>query len=144
MAEEKKRFLWWLWAGAMALAIFAHVFGFIETVGRRGTLGDRYEQIEVGMRYDRVLRILGTPDGVELGGQFAATAELYYPYWREGPDEVSMEVSFNRTVWTGHGYRTDTEPRVERKLSRINRRFSPWYIRRWAEQAYTAIHGPRR
>src|SRR5579885_1863223 len=45
MPEEKKRFPWWLVVCALVCVIGAALLGFIETVGRRGTIVGRYERL---------------------------------------------------------------------------------------------------
>jgi hypothetical protein len=59
MAESPKRFPWCWRAVAVLLVIFAVVVGFIETVGPRGTIVSRYEQIERGMSREETFDILG-------------------------------------------------------------------------------------
>jgi len=52
--------------------------------------------------------------------------------WEDGPVEVLVSFK-HRTGW------------LEYKVLRLRSdRFTWWHVRRWAEQAYTAIHGPRR
>jgi hypothetical protein len=74
MAERKKRFPWWLAACAAALAIVAAVLGFIETVGRQGTIVGRYDRLTKGMSYADIISVLGRDpddelfDGAEVGG----------------------------------------------------------------------------
>jgi hypothetical protein len=63
MAEEKKRFPWWLVAGGLAAVILAaaRAVSFIETTGRRGALVVGYERITARMPEADVLAILGPP-----------------------------------------------------------------------------------
>jgi|SRR5579885_1535468 len=128
MPEEKKRFPWWLLGCAVALVLLAAVVGFIETVGRERTIIGRFDKLEVGMPETKVEAILGRADLEQSGS-----------YWHEGP--VDVEVVW-QTEWK------DDEPqgrRVARKSYRVESGgYALWRIRRWAEQAYTAIHGPRR
>jgi hypothetical protein len=138
MAEEKKRFPWWLIVCAVLFVPLAAVFRFIETVGREGTILGRYERVTEGMKYDDAARILGTPDDEGLGpSRFLGPASLaHYSHWSEGPSEVWVEVSIGRSF--------GTECCVRGKASEVSRRFSLWHLRRWAEQAYAALHGPHR
>ena len=127
MPEEKKRFPWWLAAGAVLLAIVAAALGLIETVGREGTIVNRYDRIVEGMPRTEALRILGSPRAVPCAGNLAV--------WKEGPLCVVVEFEDdNRTkakdLVVLHPEDTDL--------------YISWHFRRWAEQAYTAIHGPRR
>jgi hypothetical protein len=62
MPDEKKRFPWRLAACAFLLVALAAVLGFIETVGRQGTIVGRYERIRVGMLRTETDSILGPAD----------------------------------------------------------------------------------
>ena len=169
MAEEKKRFSWWwLVAASLLLAICGLLFGLIETFGRQGTLIGRSESIKRGMPADEVIRILGKPDdgGDRLDRHFVgfrhgvtgASVRTYRSWeelrddliftdpegsllrWDEGPAHVWVE--FDDGNWT---IQDRWERRAFRTASEVDsRRFTLWQVRRWAEQAYTAIHGPRR
>jgi hypothetical protein len=55
--------------------------------------------------------------------------------WEEGPVEVIV-------VFTRFGI---GQSLLDYKDLRLNsERFTWWHVRRWAEKAWTAIHGPRR
>jgi hypothetical protein len=49
MVEKKKRFPWWLFACAALGVLGASLVGFIEIVGREGTIVGRYERVRTGM-----------------------------------------------------------------------------------------------
>ena len=49
MADERKRFPWWLIACAALLVPLAAVVGFIETLGRHGSVVQNYELVKEGM-----------------------------------------------------------------------------------------------
>jgi hypothetical protein len=82
MAEEKKRFPWWLPACSVLLVIFAVALGFVETVGRQGTIVGRFNRLEMYMSEAEVRAILGPGDvnGVDSGWEAS--------FWHEGPVEV--------------------------------------------------------
>jgi hypothetical protein len=133
MAQEKKRFRWWLFLCAAVCAVLlvplAAALGLIETVGRRGTLAGRYERIQEGMSRTDVVRILGQPPII-----FQRTDSMPEPaqHWDEGPVLVA--------VWFDEKNRV----RVKSIGHFAGEIFVWWHVRRWAEKAYTAIHGPRR
>jgi hypothetical protein len=167
MPEEKKRFPWWLVAASLLLAICGLLFGLIETFGRQGTLIGRSESINRGMPSGEVIRILGWPDdgGDRLRRHFVgfrhgvpgASVRTYRNWgelrddlifaqgtallrWDEGPAHVWVE--FDQGNWTVQDH---WERRAFRTASEVDgRRSTLWQLRRWAEKAYTAIHGPRR
>jgi hypothetical protein len=129
MSEEKKRFPWWLVACAVVLVLLAAVLGFIETVGRQGTLLGRYEHIKERMSRDEARRILGTP----------SYSNYFSDHWED--DHNSVALDFQRNQISSRGiFRAGPmiSPRVWDKYD------ARWHVRRWAEQACTAIHGPRR
>jgi hypothetical protein len=86
MADEKKRFPWWLAAGAVVLAIVGTALGFIETVGRRGTLVGRWEAVRahVAMPEAELVRLLGPP--LHMTPTPVPWAESLQAYvWEDGP-----------------------------------------------------------
>lgn len=114
-----------------------------------------------GMTIDEAFRILGTPDychddpvGWAHWADHLPPQDIVWacPYccdtwnldrmkvarWTEGPVEVTL------------GFGVDERPGRQvcivfaKKLHVTNTCFSAWHVRRWAEQAWTAIHGPRR
>jgi hypothetical protein len=129
MAEEKKRLPWRLLACAVALLIAGLTVGFIETIGRQGTIVGRYERIKDGMKLTEVLRILGPPlpDNGTLPQDMGQMQ-----VWAEGPMYVIMAVDDDR------GYGKDLIENPPEK----GERHVWWHLRRWAEQVCTAIHGP--
>jgi hypothetical protein len=144
MAEEKKPFPWWLVAWVVVLAILGTALGFIETVGRRGTLVGRYERIHEAMAASKALAILGPPDitgSRHPDPAYSGPVQMYC--WHEGPAAVWIAIVEDQTI----GWREDDgrTPRfVDAKRLTMEKDVSViWHVRRWAEQAYTAIHGPR-
>ena len=152
MAEEKKRFPWWLVVCAAVLLLLGAVVGFIETVGRQGTIVGRYDRLTKGMSYADIISVLGRDPDEE----FLDAAELEQhgnacPYsWREGPAElwivVEARLIFMRdptdprsVIWT-----VERQNLLRKSLYLDCNHLTWWHVRRWAEQAYTAIHGPRR
>jgi hypothetical protein len=124
MAEEKKRFPWWPVAWVVVPAIAALVvLGFIETVGRQGTIIGRGERIKIGMSRFEVAQILGV---ASLNGG------TDWPHWLDDPAVVDLEF--------------DNHDHVSHVRIRDDAGWLPtrWRLRRWAERAYTAIHDPRR
>ena len=121
MPEEKKRFQWWPVICAVLLLSLAAAVGLIETVGRRGTLVGQCERLREGMSHEQVTEIVGPH------------VEMDFFVLTDGPAEVG--------IWFDHDNRY-----LARKsdLSIEDAGFGWWRVRRWAEQAYTAIHGPRR
>jgi hypothetical protein len=149
MAEVKKRFPWWLILCAAVLVPLAAVTGLIETVGRRGTLVGRLDQIDKWgtewMDEDEFLRILGPP--TETGpGRHCFSGEWGVNHrWQDGPASLLVFASrlrLNRGKACGLIGRKDFEN--EDGHVTVSRDVILWRVRRWAEQAYTAIHGPRR
>ncbi len=123
MGAEKKRFPWWAVVGAVLLLLLAAALGIIETMGRWGTLVGRVERVKYGMSEMEVVQILGrTSDGQ------GSTS----PAWRD--DGVVVVVGFEDS---------DSVCSIE-IFDGVGGLRLRWRIRRWAEQAYTAIHGPRR
>jgi hypothetical protein len=165
MAEEKKRFPWWVPASAVSVAIFALVFAFIEIVGRRGTLVDRYKLLTKWMSEADVLAILGPPDTTkeanypdradppaDMGaagpdplrsGDGPAVTRSYT--WREGPAEVSIIMM--RGFHDGPAFPNRSGGWwIAKKRLVIDERRLPMFgwLRLWARKAYTAIHAPPR
>jgi hypothetical protein len=155
MAEEKKRFPWWWLACAVLLVIFAAVMGFIETVGRQGTIVGRYEQIHPEMSRREVYAILGRTTNVWT---FPRSAEGFL-----GPPDVARFCDDPLTMWEVFTWDDESPARVEvwfgkcrlsdgterwrtksKRLRLNDRRLSWWHFRRWTEKAHAAIHGPRR
>ena len=126
MAEEKKRFPWRLWAGTLVALLLAAVVGFIETVGRRGTVVGRYERIHVGMSRGRVDQILSHDFPTENSG--------WLEFWNDGPLSLCLTFRDDRVI----------DKSLESSFTQTTNSRAWWHVRRWAEQAYTAIHGPRR
>jgi len=133
MAEQKKRFPWCLGVCAVVLLLLGTVVGFIETVGRQGTL-TRAETINDEEQHSKadVLRILGPPTSTKrlLNDEDHEVGTLYE--WEDGPIRVRFVVVDNSTFLN-----------IDRSAA-PQRDTTWWHVRRWAEQAYTAIHGPRR
>src|SRR5579885_2286626 len=125
MPEEKKRLPWWLVACAAVLVPLAAVLGFIETVGRRGTIYGRFNEIGNGMSRADVLRILGPPS-------YAPDKEGLV--WEVGLDHSWVQFDGRDRV-TSKGIEGSDLPSAYGV---------GWFVRRWAEKAFTAIHGPRR
>jgi hypothetical protein len=127
MPDEKNRFPWWLLA--VAGLPLAAVLGFIETVGRQGTLVGRFELVRTGMSFVEVVDALGScPCVLDDRDQ----------YWLDDPVDVKLR-------FEGKWRLDPNDWHVLDKRLRVNGAGSTWWrIRRWAEQAYTAIHGPRR
>jgi hypothetical protein len=122
MAEDKQRFPWWPLAGAVVLGTAALlVLGVIETVGRQGTIIGRAEGIKIGM--SRVAQILGV---ASLNGGSD------WPIWLD--DRAVVDVEFDH-----HDHVSDV--RIRDDAGWLPTR---WRLRRWAERACKAIHGPRR
>jgi hypothetical protein len=128
MVEEKKRLPWRLIVLAVVVLTCALLVGFIETAGRQGTIVGRYEQIENGMPREKILRILGDSPFQEACGRWAM--------WPDGP--VVIMVNFKGDRVSDKAVR---EPVPDEQ--RMQDLHTWWRARRWAEQAYTAIHGPR-
>jgi len=61
MPEEKKPFPWWLAVSATLLVPLAAALGFIEAVGRQGTLAGRWQHIKEGMSKEEITAIVGAP-----------------------------------------------------------------------------------
>jgi hypothetical protein len=135
MPEEKKRFPWWVWAVAALLGIFVVVAGFIETVGRRGTLIVQYDRIQEGMSWDETVRILGRDWYAPLVSISGSPGK--WRCWDDGTviltitlenDWVrSKSLSDSGYMYPGQGHTS-----------------SWWRMSRSIAKAYTAIHGPRR
>jgi hypothetical protein len=135
MGEPKKRFPLWVFACAVLSVLGASFVGFVELVGRQSTIIGRYEQVKDGTTYDEVCDIINPPPysmrrwsrSAKLpDGRVGVTVG-----WTEGPGSVSFL------------YDPATH-RVSPAGSYIEQGFSFWHLRRWAEKAYAAIHGPRR
>ena len=129
MAEEKKRFPWWLVVVAAALVPLAAALGIIETVGRQGTIIGAADRIQAGMSHDRVWSIIGPPVSSDIENSGWSVTEG----WLESP--ITVQVTFQ-------GGRVSTKD--VGKLPSDPGEHIRWHFRRWAERAYTAIHGPRR
>ena len=135
MAEEKKRFPWWWVVCAAILLPLAAALGFIETVGRKGTIVGRWELIA------------GPDEGIKKGTSRAETFRVLGEHWREGrlgamgfwndgPAHVAVSFDGDDRAVLGNLVML---PPYEYKGS-----LTWWNLRRWAERTYTAIHGPRR
>jgi hypothetical protein len=140
MAEAKKRFPWRLLACAVPLVPLAAVVVLVETAGRQGTLEGRWEGLREREEISEVdlLRIVGSPLRITptpIPG--AETAQTYV--WEDRPAMLAAMV-----------YPSSARP--ETRTATIMLKFVDtdarpgftWHFRRRAEQAYTAIHGPRR
>jgi hypothetical protein len=127
MVEEKKRFSWRVLASAGLVVVLAALVGFIETVGRQGTIIGRAERLKTGMSRLQVAQILGRAD------IFRGTDS---PIWLDDRDRlVQVAVRFDVSDRVVSVEIVD-DPGWLRPF-----RFG---IRRWAENAYMNIHGPRR
>jgi hypothetical protein len=137
MAEEKKRFGWWLVLCAVLAVLLAAVLGLVETVGRQGTIVGRFQRIEKGMAMPDVVAVLGVSSST-------ASRPRFWGEWKEGPVKVTITLSCIET----HADKTlDRYPHYAVEGKYLEFQANPaafWWVRRWAEQAYTAIHGPRR
>ena len=149
MAQPKKRFPYKFTAGAAILLIGALLSVAIATVGRQGTIASRYEQIQKGMSPEEVVAIMGKPDEDQFRKHHGVSWEDYT--FRDGAAEVWILFS------APDQFQEAREPPVDvsvhqhkewvvriKSLSVHGSGFISWHFRRWAEQAYTAIHGPRR
>jgi hypothetical protein len=132
MAEAQKRFSWWLVVAAVLPVFFAAVVGFIETVGRQGTIVARFHRLELNMAEGEARAILGRREDMNIP---SIGHNPGWSIWREGPMDL--------TIYWIQGPRERHIRSIEFDLSR-RAPFLFWRLRRWAEQAYTAIHGPRR
>jgi hypothetical protein len=63
--------------------------------------------------------------------------------WRDGPAEARL-VMMRQYRGRYKGDWSDDWVVGQADLQVDNAPFGSWHVRRWAEQAYTAIHGPRR
>lgn len=152
MAEARKRVPWWLIVCTAILVPLAAVVGLIETVGRQGTLVGRLEQVpdtrsRGWIPEHEFLRIMGPPSETSLGTLpriCGATWGVHYR-WRDGP--ASLEV-FSSRLRSDLGMATEVvatrDFEDEDGHIALDRHVVVWRIRRWAEDAYTAIHGARR
>jgi hypothetical protein len=129
MEEPKKRPRFLVIACAAALVIAAIVLGFIETVGRRGTIVGRSTRVTLGMPLAEVLRIFGP-------AECSAEKELI---WYES--DLGFLVEFDRNNRVSAFFIS----KFIRPWPIPQRQFwekTVWHLRRWAEHAWTAIHGP--
>jgi hypothetical protein len=147
MAEAQKRFPWRLLAGAVVLVPLAAVIGLIEAVGRQGTLAGRGERLEEGMSLQEVRSALGIDfDTSHQGGHRESDGWVETKEWSEGPAHVitvfrvpEVPGRFLSRLGSGNDWKLrSSEVHIDGSASWL------WHVRRWAEQAYTAIHGPRR
>jgi hypothetical protein len=154
MTEEKKRFPWRLIGCAVLAVLLAAVVGFIETAGREGTVIGRYERIKRikhGASEAEIVAIMGK-DALRSG---------------ETADGTDLDTCLERADGLGRIRVTvatkDADIMASPPLAWVTRIIEPhgkafaftelelagdppflWRCRRWAEQAYTTIHGPRR
>ena len=140
MAEEKKRFPWWLVVCAALLVPLAAVIGLIETVGRQGTVVGRYGRIYEGMLEPETLAVLGPPDITD----FACSGPVQMYCWREGPTIVWVVITEEHLAGWQSDHNRTRRTLTFKQLTMEKGVFVLWHLRRWAEQAYTAIHGPSR
>ena len=131
MAEEKKRFPWRLVVCAVVLVPLAAALGLFETVGRKGTIIGRYDRVKKGMSWFDVTAILGPASDNGLDGNLL-DLDSYTVCWQEGPATIVVE--FDPETVVLHK-RIATYPPFTRD-------HFWWHVHRWAEKAYTAIHGP--
>lgn len=147
-------------AGAVLAVLFAAAIGFIETVGREGTIVGRYERIKHGASEAELVAVMG--EEAARRGQMAIGTHLDLRLeWADGLGRVYValatkdahEITFFKEYKGGSVVWTSTsivEPRkhfwtvASTKLELEDNPTLLWRCRRWAEQAYTAIHGPRR
>jgi hypothetical protein len=134
MAEGQKRFPWWLVACAALLVPPAAVIGFIETVGRQGTTVGRCQRLELGMAEFDALALVGRPADWNFNSPDFGDGAC--SMWYDGPMDVT--VYWTKGEQPERGIRSIQFDRSQRGPDPF------WHMRRWAEQAYTAIHGPRR
>jgi hypothetical protein len=154
MAEPKKRIPHWVLVCSVLLAIVAAVLGFIEAVGRRGTIVGRYHRLAEGntVTAEEAFRILGKPDDYrevpsistspvppEWRRYFLASNRTKLAAWREGPAELVVAfgpIDFDHPkTWYATGAKT---------LRVSGPGFGWWHVRRWAEQTWTLINGTLR
>jgi hypothetical protein len=145
MPEAKKRFPWWLIVCAALFVLLAAVVGFIETVGRQGTIIGRSERIKPGMPEAEVEKILGPSAFFGRYSWPGTTIEVPVALDRDGPFQVEVDFeSVHRPFdWKDlhvSGIELEAYPIEKGEYFTLG-----WFrVRRWAEQAYTAIHRPRR
>jgi hypothetical protein len=123
MTDERKRLPWWLMASAVLLVLFAAVLGFVETVGRRGTIMGRIGRVHVGMSRPDVIHIMGAPDA-DSSSRAARWHEhtVGWEFQFDGSDRVTKRHIFLFT----HG-----KPSNE----------VWWHLRLWSERVWMKIHG---
>ena len=157
MAEQKKRVSWSMVVCGVILVPLGVVFGFIETVGRQGTLLGRHERLIA--QHPRteadVLTTLGTyghfSSDVKAAtlsiapDDFSLPPRLRFDRWTDGAVDVIIVFSQDNGYqgqWLIDDHRQ--WPMDDRRALVGRDADAWWHVRRWAEQAYTAIHGPRR
>jgi hypothetical protein len=97
------------------------VIGFVEMIGRQGTIESRYDSVKEGMSRDEALRMLGPPDDFEAP----------YYRWLDGAGYVTVRFDEHDHV-------------AEKEIVFLTRDDTFWWhSRRLAEEAWTAIHRPR-
>ena len=159
MSEENKRFPWWWLACAVVLVLLAVALGFVEATGPQGTIVRRYELVKEGMSQPEVRAVIGRSPHttVEHGGVPTQSLSEYEadPYgdhapaiwrryeWEDGPLEVKVWFE-NRRLPDGSLHWGVTGKRFKVNYRDFAWADAPWHLRHLAEQAYTAIHGPRR
>jgi hypothetical protein len=202
VTHSRCRFGVWIVAFSVPLVLLGTILGFIETVGRQGTIIGRYERLpaptvrQLNASYSsanqeelseaEVFAIFGPfndyrPDpagmqGWEYRQKNAETKRDLYKIlpkepeveerlpafyvgepipvrvanWREGPVEVAVAFQPCHAVDLNPENPGSFHVRATRWLVYANdlqvksERFSWWHIRRWAEKAWTMMHGERR
>jgi hypothetical protein len=144
MAESQKRFPYRLLACSVLLVLLAAVLSFIETVGRRGTLVGRYQQIKDDMSAAQVAHALGVRPQVRSAPftNMFLTADMEYV---DGPVKVVVRFEL---IQADHPCDPSELSITDRHLyfgqaEGTRLAWAWWHMRRWAEQAWMAIHGSR-
>ena len=135
MSERRKRLPWRLLACAVLLVILAAGIGLIETVGRHGTIVGRFERIQEGMALPEVVAVLGASSS-------AVSRPRFWGEWGEGPVKVTITLSCIEKH--ADKAQEDRYPHYGVEGKYLEFQDNPpvfWWVRRWAEQAYTTIHG---
>jgi hypothetical protein len=135
VAEPKKRLHHWLLACAVILLVCG-LLASIAVIGRQGTIAGRFRRPRPGMSEAEVVAILGHPHKVSPGIRIK-TISLDTYFWVEGP--ATVLVTFSSPPSHPESRRAE----AGRMALYVKRYPTFWHLRRWAEKAWMAIHGPR-